>query len=63
MLYGECEQRLDEPEEAEPALRFGLGVNADSGDPMDRQLALWERPAGDFGVDAATYINIVTGRY
>ena len=31
-------------------------------DPMDRQLALWERPAGDFGVDAATYIGIMTGR-
>ena len=31
-------------------------------DPGERQLDLWDRPAGDFGLDAAAYVGLLTGR-
>ena len=32
-------------------------------DPGERQLDLWDRPAGDFGLDAAAYVGLLTGHH
>ena len=59
--------------------RYGLGEEEEDGedgeradtdgawlgneDPDERQLDLWDRPAGDFGLDAAAYVGLLTGRH